>query len=158
LRQGRQKNRPEILADVEIIPPSASLDRRPVSALQWTREKTMRYMIVIFNDEQAWAKLSPAEMEAEMGAYFAYSSALGQSGKLVAGEELHPGATAKTIRVSAAGVTVKDGPYADIKEQFGGFYVIDVADEAEAIAWAQKCPGARHGAVEVRPCVDHGSM
>jgi hypothetical protein len=136
----------------------ASLDRRPVSALLEPREMIMRYLITIFNDEQTWANLPPEDMEREMGAYFAYTTALTAHGKLVAGEELHPGATAKTIRVSAAGVAVKDGPYADIKEQLGGFYVIDVADEAEAVEWAKKCPGARHGAVEVRPCVDHGAM
>jgi hypothetical protein len=118
----------------------------------------MRFLIAIYGDEQAWAELSPADMEREMGAYFAYSSELSQSGKLVAGEELHPVATAKTVRVTAGGASVKDGPYAEVKEQFGGFYLIDVADAAEAVAWAQKCPGARYGAVEVRPCVNHGAM
>ena len=62
------------------------------------------------------------------------------------------------MRCTAGGASVKDGPYAEVKEQFGGFYLIDVADEAEAVAWAQKCPGARYGAVEVRPCVNHGAM
>lgn len=117
----------------------------------------MRYMISIFSDEQAWANLSPADIEKEMHAYFAYSTALREAGKLVAGEELHPGHTGKTIRVAAAGAKVTDGPFADIKEQFGGFYLIDVASEAEAIEWAKKCPGAKHGAVELRACVDHGA-
>lgn len=115
----------------------------------------MRYMISIFGDEQAWAKLTPEQIGQTMAAYFAYSQELQAAGKLVAGEELQPGATAKTIRVAGA-ATVRDGPYADIKEQFGGFYLIDVENEAEAIAWAKKCPGAAHGAVEVRPCVVHG--
>lgn len=118
----------------------------------------MRYMIAIFNDEQVWAQMEPAKMEQEMGAYFAYSQELVAAGVMVAGEELQPSPTAKTIRVTTAGAAVKDGPYADIKEQFGGFYLINVATEAEAIAWAKKCPGARHGAVEVRPCVDHAAM
>ncbi len=118
----------------------------------------MRYLVAIYGDKQVWASLSSADMKREMGAYFAYSTELSQAGKLVAGEELHPVATAKTVRVSAGGASVKDGPYAEIKEQFGGFYLTDVADEAEAVAWAKKCPGARHGAVEVRPCVDHGAM
>jgi hypothetical protein len=115
----------------------------------------MRYMISIFGDEQAWAKMTPEQTGQMMAAYFAYTQELQAAGKLVAGEELQPGQTAKTIRVSGA-PSVRDGPYADIKEQFGGFYLIDVDSEAEAVEWAKKCPGAAHGAVELRPCVVHG--
>jgi hypothetical protein len=116
----------------------------------------MKYMILIHGSEEAWAALTPAEMEREMGAYFAYSQELAQAGKMVAGEELHPVATAKSLRVRDGKTHVIDGPYVDVKEQFGGFYLIDVANEAEALEWAAKCPGARHGGVEVRPCVNHG--
>lgn len=115
----------------------------------------MRYLIMIYGDEQAWAKLSPDEMTQEMGAYFAYTQALQAAGVFVAGEELQPVATAKSIRVRTGAQHVVDGPYVDIKEQFGGFYLIDVASEADAIHWAGQCPGARHGGVEVRPVVEH---
>ena len=116
----------------------------------------MKYMVLIYGSEAHWAAQSPEEMEKAMGAYFAYSEALTKAGKLVAGDELHPVATAKSVTVRSDGVRVVDGPYVDTKEQFGGYYLIDVADEAEAIEWASKCPGAQHGGVELRPVVVHG--
>lgn len=115
----------------------------------------MRYMILIHSDEQAWAALPPAEMEREIGAYFAYTQALRDAGALVESHQLNAAATAKSIRVRPEGVQVVDGPYSDVKEQLGGFYLIEVDGEAQALHWAQQCPGARHGVVEVRPCITH---
>ncbi len=115
----------------------------------------MKAMILIYNDEKAWAALPPAELEREIGAYIAYTQALMAAGKFVAGSELQPTATAKSVRVAAA-PTVTDGPYVDTKEQLGGYFLIEVASMAEAVEWAAKCPGARHGGVEVRPLVEHG--
>jgi hypothetical protein len=117
------------------------------------KETAMKYMILIYGSENEWAAQAPAEMERMMGAYMAYSEALSKAGKMVVGHELQPVATAKTITVRNTSATVVDGPYADTKEQFGGFYLIDVADEAEAIEWAKKCPGSWHGKVELRPCM-----
>lgn len=113
----------------------------------------MKYMILIYNSEEAWMSQSPADMEKGMAAYRAYAGALAGAGKMVDGSELAPVKTARTIRVRDGAASIVDGPYADIKEQLGGYFLIDVADEAEAIDWAKKCPGAAHGAVEVRPCV-----
>ncbi len=116
----------------------------------------MKYMILIYGSEAAWMAQSPAEMERAMGAYMAYSGALGSSGKMVIGEELSPVHTAKSVTVRDGEVRVMDGPYVDTKEQLGGFYLIDADSEEDAIAWASRCPGAAHGGVEVRPCVVFG--
>lgn len=116
----------------------------------------MKAMILIYNDERAWAALAPAEREREVGAYMAYTEALIAAGKFVGGSELQPTPTAKSVRVTAAGTSVTDGPYVDTKEQLGGYYLLEVASMAEALEWAAKCPGARHGGVEVRPLSEHG--
>jgi hypothetical protein len=133
---------------VEIAPRRASM-LRPAR-----KEQPMSdYMILIFSSDEAWAALTPAEMQREMGAYFAYTQALRDAGKYVRGDQLMPAHTAKSVRVREGKAGVVDGPYADTKEQFGGYYLISVADEAEALEWAAKCPGAKHGTVEVRACV-----
>ncbi len=114
----------------------------------------MKYMVLIFADEAAWAALTPEELTKAHGAYRAYGEALQKSGKYVAGHELQPQATAKTIAVRSGDPKVIDGPYAETKEQLGGYYLIDAVDEADAIHWASQCPGAHHGTVELRPCVE----
>lgn len=115
----------------------------------------MKYMVLIFADESSWAAMTPDEQTQAYGAYMAYSEALQKAGKLVEGHELQPAATAKTIAVRDGTAKVVDGPYVDIKEQLGGYYLIDVIDEADAIHWASRCPGAAHGAVELRPCMEN---
>lgn len=112
----------------------------------------MKYMILIYSDEAAWAAMAPADRDQAMGAYMAYSKTLAQSGKMVSGSQLAPAGTAKSVTVRGA-ARVVDGPYVDTKEELGGYYLVDVADEAEALDWAKKCPGAAHGGVEVRRCV-----
>ena len=109
----------------------------------------MQYLILIHSSEAAWEGLSPAEMERGMGAFRAYADALVAAGKNVASSQLAPAGAARNI--SARGVL--DGPYVDIKEQLGGFYLIEVADEAEALEWAKKCPGVHYGGVELRKCI-----
>lgn len=116
----------------------------------------MKYMITIYADESGWARMTPDEQTQAYGAYMAYSEALQALGKYVAGDELQPVATARTIAVRDGKASVKDGPFADTKEQLGGYYLIDCETEAEAIEWAKKCPGAHHGTVELRPCMNHG--
>lgn len=112
----------------------------------------MRYIIAIHSSEAAWDALPPEQLATEYAAYGAYTEALKAAGVYVSGEQLHPVASAKLVRVNDAQLSVVDGPYAETKEQFGGFYLIDAATEAEAISWAAKCPGARHGVVELRAC------
>ncbi|WP_135211539.1 YciI family protein [Vitreimonas flagellata] len=113
----------------------------------------MHYMLLIYGEEARWASLSPDQISAEMGAYFAYSEALAKAGVLVGGDELHPVATAKTLSVNDGKQKVVDGPFAETKETLGGYYMVNVETIEEALDWAAKCPGARYGRIEVRPVV-----
>jgi hypothetical protein len=112
----------------------------------------MQYMLQLFADESQFARLGEAEAQGVYAAYFAYTQALREAGVFVAGEPLQPTATATCVTVSPEGTTaVLDGPYPDIKEQLGGFYVLELPDLDAAIAWAARCPGASHGTIEIRP-------
>ena len=114
----------------------------------------MRYLLLIYGDEAAGAQMTQAEQEAEMGAWFAYTDELRNAGTLLAGEALQPTATATTVRGGGQTLT-SDGPFAETKEQLGGFYLIEAADLDEAIAWAGRMPHIpRGGAVEVRPVME----
>jgi len=84
-------------------------------------------------------------------AYNAYTKALVDAGAMRGGEALQDGKTATTVRFNNGSKVVTDGPFAETKEEFGGFYLIEAADLDEAIAWAAKCPGAQWGSIEVRP-------
>lgn len=112
-----------------------------------------QYMLLIYGEESMWAKLSPEKISEEMSAYFAYTQELAKSGKLKAGDELHPVSTAKTISMMGGKQTVADGPFAETKEALGGYYLIETDTMEDALAWAAKCPGARYGRIEVRPIV-----
>jgi hypothetical protein len=114
----------------------------------------MRYILLINTDEAAEAARSAEENEAIMGGYYAFTKELRESGALVDGDELQPTSTATTVRVRDGKTMTTDGPYAETKEQLGGYYIIDAADLDEAIAWAAKIPGAKLGAIEVRPIVE----
>jgi hypothetical protein len=111
----------------------------------------MQYLLMIYSKEGAWEKLSQAEQQQGLAAYNAFTEALKKSGTLVGSNRLRPASTATTVRIANGKSQVLDGPYADTKEQLGGYYLIDVADLDAALAWASRCPGASHGIVEVRP-------
>lgn len=111
----------------------------------------MHYMLMTYVNEAGWTKLTKAEQEQGVAAYKAYSEALTKAGVLRASQRLQPSTAATTVRVADGRPRVLDGPYADSKEQFGGYFVIDVADLDAAISWAARCPAASHGVVEVRP-------
>lgn len=111
----------------------------------------MQYLLMLYSDESGWDALSEKEQEEGVAAYFAYTQALAQAGALVGGNRLRPAQTATRVRVDDGKTQVLDGPYADSKEQLGGYYLIEAADLDAAIAWAARCPGAHHGTVEVRP-------
>jgi hypothetical protein len=114
----------------------------------------MQYILLIYGEESLWAKLTPEQLSAEMGAYMAYTQDLAKAGVLVAGDELQPVATAKTISVESGGKQkVVDGPFAETKETLGGYYLIKAETQEDALAWAAKCPGAKYGRIEVRPVV-----
>ena len=112
-----------------------------------------QYMLLIYGEESMWANLTPDQLSAEMGAYMAYTQDLVKAGVMVAGDELHPVATAKTLSIAGGKPKVVDGPFAETKETLGGYYILNVESQEDALAWAAKCPGARHGRIEVRPVV-----
>ena len=111
----------------------------------------MKYLCLIYNDEKNMATLPPSALETMMGEYNQFTSDIKGSGHYVAGEALHPVATASTVRVRNGKVSTTDGPFAETKEQLGGFYLVEARDREEAAAMAAKIPGARFGSVEVRP-------
>jgi hypothetical protein len=114
----------------------------------------MQYLILIYSDEKADADVSQEEQAAWMDEYNAYTAALAQSGMMKGGEALHPTASATTVRVKDGKTVTTHGPFAETKEQLGGFYLLDCKNLDEAIEWAAKCPGARVGSIEVRPVMD----
>ena len=114
----------------------------------------MKYMLLIYSDEKQWQGLSKAEAEQGIAAYCAYTEALNQAGVRIAADRLQPVAAATTVRVADGKTNVLNGPYAETREQLGGFYMIDVPDLDAALSWAARCPGASHGVVEIRPIWD----
>jgi hypothetical protein len=111
----------------------------------------MRYLCMIYAEEKKLAARPKSEADAFTGEYFAFSDALRKSGHYLAAEALQPVQTATTVRVRDGKVSTTDGPYAETKEQLGGFYLIDARDLNDAIQVAARIPSARLGSVEVRP-------
>jgi hypothetical protein len=111
----------------------------------------MKYALTIYGDEAQRANATPEQMQEVSQAYGAVTQEMQDNGVLVAGEGLYPTPTATTLRVREGDRQVTDGPFAETKEQLGGFYVLDVKDLDEAIEWAAKIPGAQLGSVEIRP-------
>ncbi len=116
----------------------------------------MRYLCLIYLNEQAHANMSEQEMGAMMEAYGKYTEELEQAGAMLGGEALQPTETATTVQVRDGKTLTTDGPYAETKEQLGGFYMVEAKDLDEAIAWAAKIPSASDGSVEVRPIMEFG--
>lgn len=116
-----------------------------------------KYLVLIYGSEQEWDAQTPEELKAKEAGHIAFSRAVG--GGRLSGEELESVTTATTLRASEGGAPiVTDGPFMDTKEALGGFYIVDVPDLDAAVALAEMLPELRerHGAVEVRPIVDHG--
>jgi hypothetical protein len=114
-------------------------------------ETMMKYMLLIYADERAFQALPKPEAERGLAAYQAYTEAMKQAGVTIASDRLQPVASATTVRIANGKTNVLNGPYAETREQLGGFYMIDVPDLDDALSWAARCPGASHGVVEVRP-------
>lgn len=112
----------------------------------------MKYLLLIYTAEADDAKRTDGE--AVMAEYGAYTEAINKSGKFVAGEALQPTMTATTVRVRGGKTQTTDGPFAETREQLGGFYMVDAKDLDEAISWAARIPGAKWGSIEVRPVMD----
>jgi hypothetical protein len=111
----------------------------------------MTYLCLIYDDEKLWPSMPKAEAEAMMGEYFAFTEAVKQSGHYLGGNALQPTSTATCVRVRQGKTVTTDGPFAETKEQLGGYYLIEARDLNDAIQVAARIPGARTGTVEVRP-------
>ena|SRR5690242_14336152 len=111
----------------------------------------MKYLLMLYTDENGWSRLSKQEQEQGVAAYMAYGEALKKANVMVDSARLAGSSSATTVRVANGKSQVLDGPYADTKEKIGGFFLIDVPDLDAALAWAARCPAASHGVVEVRP-------
>jgi hypothetical protein len=112
----------------------------------------MTYTVLIYETQDDFgARTDAKRKDAYWSAYRAYTLALKEAGVMVGGGALQPAAVATTVRQRGGKRQVQDGPYAEAKEQLGGYYVIEVPDLDEALGWAARCPAAASGAVEVRP-------
>ncbi|HEV2514703.1 MAG TPA: YciI family protein [Devosia sp.] len=113
----------------------------------------MRYMMLIHHDEVALANAPQKELWAD---YAAFNEALAKAGGgMAAGERLQPASAATTVRFGDGRTEVLDGPYADTREQLAGYFLIEVDNLDEAIAWAKRCPSSRYGSIEIRPLAEN---
>jgi len=111
----------------------------------------MRYLCLIYDEEKKLATMPKSESDAFMGDYFAFTDGIKKSGHYLGGEALQPVNTATTVRVRTGKTSTTDGPFAETKEQLGGYYLIEARDLNDAIQVAARIPSARLGSVEVRP-------
>ncbi len=111
----------------------------------------MKYLCMIYNEESSWGKMSKGDADKMMGDYFAFTEGIKKSGHYVGGNALQPTQTATTVRLRQGKISTTDGPFAETKEQLGGYYLIEAKDLNDAIQVAAKIPGAATGSVEVRP-------
>ena len=114
----------------------------------------MRYLLLIYQNEAEHAKLSQEELGAEYGAYMAFGEEVQKKGVFLSGEALMPTNTATTVRVRGGKTLSTDGPFAETKEQLGGFYLLNCKDLDEAIQFAAKVPAATDGSIEIRPIME----
>lgn len=117
----------------------------------------MQYLCLIYEAESLRANETPEELGEVIAAYGKFTEALRDAGKLVAGDALEPVATATTVRVRDGKVLRTDGPFAETKEQLGGYYLIEADNLDEALEWAAKIPTAEQGSIEVRPLMQFPS-
>lgn len=114
----------------------------------------MRYLCLIYHSEAAQAQMTPEEGQQQMDDYFAFGRESNEAGVNLGGEALMPTSTATTVRVRDGKVQTTDGPFAETKEQLGGYYMLKCDNLDEAIHWAAKIPDARGGSIEIRPIVE----
>jgi hypothetical protein len=111
----------------------------------------MKYLCLIYDDEAKMAKMTKQETDRLMADYGSFTNDVQTNGRFVAAERLQPISTASTVRVRDGKISTTDGPYAETREQLGGFYLIEGKDLNDAIQTASRIPSARIGAIEVRP-------
>ena len=115
----------------------------------------MQYLLLIYDPENAWETMPEAQRNQLFGEYMTFTQDIKASGHHRAGDALQPTRTATTVRVRDGKVTTTDGPFAETREQLGGYYLIEAKDLDEALRWGAKCPAAPYGSIEVRPIIEH---
>jgi len=111
----------------------------------------MQYLLLIYSNEAEFSALPEPELTAIMGDYGAFTQSIIASGAFKAGDRLEWASTATTVRIRDGKTSITDGPFAETREQLGGYYMIEAKDLDEATAIAARVPGAKYGSVEVRP-------
>jgi hypothetical protein len=114
----------------------------------------MKYILLIHHDEGVWAGRTQAERQQTYAEYMDFTDQIKRSGQYLAGAPLHPTSSAKSVRIRSGKPIVTDGPFAETREQLGGYFLVDARDLDEAIGMAARIPGARWGTVEVRPVME----
>ena len=115
----------------------------------------MKYVCLIYDEEKKFETMSKADFDTLMGEYFAFTKDVRQSGHYLGGHDLEPVKSATTVRVRSGRMSTTDGPFAETKEQLGGYYLIEAKDLNEAIQVASRIPSAKLGSIEVRPIREH---
>ena len=111
----------------------------------------MRYLCLIYDNEKSWEAMPKDRADSMMGEYFTFTDGIKKSGHYIGGEALQPTASATTVRMRNGKLSATDGPFAETKEQLGGYYLIDATDLNDAIQVASRIPSAKLGSIEVRP-------
>ena len=114
----------------------------------------MKYLLAIYHDEARWPGLDEAAQEAEIDEYWRLDDEATSAGVFLASQALEPSESTRSVRIREGEVIVTDGPFAETKEQLGGFYLLECGSADEAIEWATKVPAARSGRVDVRPVLE----
>jgi hypothetical protein len=120
---------------------------------------TMRYSLLLNNAEPAAGEISEEDMSSFQAAFHAYAKSLDDAGVLVSADILQPSTASTTLTLRNGTLEIQDGPFADTREKLAGAFVIEVPDLDAALAWAEKCPGAQYGVIEIRPSAivfEHG--
>jgi hypothetical protein len=115
----------------------------------------MQYLLLIYSAESHWDTQAPADRDAMLQEYHAFTQSIAQSGHLRGANELNVTKTAKTVRLRDGKQLITDGPFAETKEQLGGYYLVEAKDQNEALQIAARIPSARIGSIEVRPIIPH---
>jgi hypothetical protein len=118
----------------------------------------MKYLLTIYMDEAGYGDVTPEQAQQVMAAYEAFGREVTEAGVMLGGEGLQASDTATTVQVRDGDTITSDGPFADTREQLGGYYLLDCRDLDEAIGWAAKVPGAQNGTIEVRPVMDYETV
>jgi hypothetical protein len=115
----------------------------------------MKYLFLLYGDESQWADATPQQIQSTMDAYVALDKEVNETGVHVSGEALEPSSSATTVTLRDGEAVLTDGPFAETREQIGGFYVLDCRDLDDAVAWAKKIPAlSEGGSIEIRPVMN----